>query len=337
MKKIKPGKILINLKIRFQKLDQAELRRKIISLSIAIFLHLMLILYLRQAKVFIKILPFQRETEVAIARYPDVSLPSNLEEVIRHPPAPEDLARKPGDKGSGVPGGQLGGVGGPGAGSSSGDRPGREKPGGVEQPTIPFDLETYLASGTREISPPSGVRLNLSTRFKSTGKYNFSLKLPVRPESPQDSGKEESSPSLKSDVYQYVEPKAYQQARKALRFSPAGKPRPGGFRVSGSGEATASGYHYDIKPWAEKVVNLIQARWVLPQVAVMPKNKNVALVLLVDRDGQLLSLEITNSTSSEVLDQAAVSAVKLSTPFPPLPADFPGKSLEFYLVFTYHD
>lgn len=332
--------MLTDLKNRLKNLDRAEFRRKAISLSIAIFLHLLLIFYLRQARIYVKILTFQKATEVAIAQYPEVNLPRNLEEVIKHPPAPEDFTtgRKVGEKSIASPGETAGVPEGRGREAGAGSGSGHGMPAQKEQPTIPFDLDIYLASGTKEISPPAGLRLNLSTRFKSMGKHNFSLKIPVRPEPSPEAGKEEGTgPGLKGNVYQYVNPEAYQQARKSLRYSPAGKPRPGGTGAAGSGKAEAPSYHYDIKPWAEKVINLIQSKWVLPLVAVMPSNKNVALVLLVDRDGQLLSLEITNSTTSEVLDQAAVTAVRLCAPFPSLPADFPGKSLEFYLVFTYHD
>jgi TonB family protein len=340
MRKIVAGRMLTGLKNRLKNLDQAELGRKALSLSIAIILHLVLILYLRQAKIYVKILPFQKPTEVLIAQYPALRLPENLEEVIKHPPAAEDLTarRKAGEEKGGVrPGGQIAAPGQPGQLPGAGPKSRKERPAGEEQPIIPFDLEAFLASGGKEISPPGGVRLDLTFRFKSRGKHDFSLKLPVRPEPSPEAGKEEATPGLKSDIYKYLEPKAYQQARKSLRFSPGGKIRPGGTGIPGSGEVAFSGYHYDINPWAEKVVNLIQSRWALPQVAVMPDNKNLGLVLLVDRDGQLVSLEITNSTTSEVLDQAAISAVRLCLPFPPLPPDFPGKKLEFYLVFTYHD
>jgi len=338
MRKIVAGRMLTGLKNRLKNLNQAELRTKAISLSIAIFLHLLLILYLRQAQIYVKILPFQKPTEVVIARYPEVRLPENLEEIIRHPPAAKELiARRAGEEGEAHPGGQAGTSGQPGQFPGAGPKPRPLRPTGEAQPVIPFDLEAFLASGGKEIFPPGGVRLDLAFRFKSKGKYDFSLKLPARPEPSPEARKERAAPGLKSDIYQYIEPEAYQQARKSLRFSPGGRIRPGGTRIPGAGEAALSAYSYDIRPWAEKVVNLIQSRWALPQVAFMPDNKNLGLVLTVDSDGQLVSLEITNSTTSEVLDQAAISAVRLCLPFPPLPPDFPGKKLEFYLVFTYHD
>lgn len=332
MNKISTGKILNSIRNWLKKISQPEVRVKIISLGIAILLHLALILYLRQAKIIIKILPFGKKTEVVIAKYPEVSIPRNLEEIIKQPPVSEELlpAGKPGEKGQG-PGAS-------GVPARPGGRPSPTK-GGVPpaQAMIPFDLESYLASGREQVSPPFGLKLTLSSRLKpSSGKYSFSLKLRVSPAQPLGPGQEETQPKLKSDVYRYAAPRAYTQPGKGLRFSPYGQPRPG---VPGSlsGFQAAAGYKYDIKPWAQKVVTLIQTKWVLPQLGVMPKSKNVAMVLVVDREGQLVSLEITNSTTSEILDQAAISAVRQCAPFPPLPADFPGKSLEFYLVFTYHD
>ena len=357
--KINILKLMSQFKSWLDKIEESDLRIKIVSLSIAFLLHLGLILYLRQAKILVKILPFERETEVAIATYPPVSMPSDLEEVINKPPVADDLfssrpGRMPGSGPAGAPGGgpgetggqglQPGGGSGPGPGGGGIGFPGKEAAGGGGQPSIPFNLGAYLEAGRNEINPPSGVRLNLSTRFKSYGHYHFSLKLPVAPEDERETGGLETTPSLRTDLFGYVNPKAYEQPGKNLRFTPAGRPilpgeggPGGGGGGSGSAGSGGGGYSYDIRPWAEKVINLIQARWVLPPVAILPKEKIVALMIRVDQQGQLQSLEITTSTTSEVLDEAAVAAVKLCAPFPPLPADFPGKNLEFYLIFTYHD
>lgn len=316
---------------RWRRLDRSEAWVKIISLTIAVLLHLLLILYLKQAKIIVKILPFIKETDVVIAPYPEAGLTPYLPEVIKEPPVAEEQA-----------GGQSGSKGKSGAGRPGG-RPGAETAGAARaaseavspgQPAIPFDLEAYLAAGRRDTRTESGVRINLSRIRPVSGKYRFSLKLPVRPEiEPGEAA--EQPPTIKSDVLQYAAPRAYEKPSRGLHFTESGRARPG---IPGAvSSQAAAGYRYNIKPWAEKVVNLVQARWILPQLSVMPKNKNVALILLVDRDGQLQSLEIATSTTSEILDQAALTAVRLCAPFPPLPEDFPGKSLEFYLVFTYHD
>ncbi|MCX8160082.1 MAG: TonB C-terminal domain-containing protein [Candidatus Saccharicenans sp.] len=327
--KLKPS--FLRLTARWRRMDRSEAWPKVISLTIAILLHVLLILYLKQAKIIVKILPFIKETDVVIATYPEASPRPYLPEVIKEPPVTE--AQAGGQPGRGEPTGR----------GKPGGRPGAEAPGvagttsqvsGSGQPSVPFDLEAYLAAGRSETRTPSGVRINLSRIRPVSGKYRFSLKLPVRPE-PEPGEVGEAPPSIKSDVLQYAAPRAYEKPGRGLHFTEAGRARPG---VPGTVTPQAvAGYRYNIKPWAERVVNLVQSRWILPQLSVMPKNKNVALILLVDRDGQLQSLEIATSTTSEILDQAALTAVRLCAPFPPLPEDFPGKSLEFYLVFTYHD
>ncbi|HEK85085.1 MAG: TonB family protein [Candidatus Saccharicenans sp.] len=340
MKKFLNNRIIRFLKNKLRWADSADLNFKLISLSIAVILHLLLILYLRQAKVYVKILPFKTETEVAVKKYPPVNFPSNLPEVINQPPQPKE-APTGGQAGEKTPGGSGIGAGVPSSGPAARAKSQTEKPTGQETPSVPFDLESFLAYRPGEEIPQPPLRLNLSTHFQSSSKYHFSLKLPVRPETPEAGGEKNigniGPGNLKSNVYQYLSPEAYRAARQSLRFSPAGKIIVPGTGLTGVGPQGQAGYHYDIKPWAEKVVNLIQAKWILPEMALMPENKNVGLIIRVDRDGQLLSLEINSSTSSDLLDEAAVAAVKLSAPFPPLPADFPGKSLEFYLVFTYHE
>ncbi|MDI6849510.1 MAG: TonB family protein [Candidatus Saccharicenans sp.] len=327
--RLKPG--LRRLTSRWRQIDRGEAWLRVISLTIAILLHVLLILYLKQAKIVVKILPFIRETDLVIAKYPETGPLPPLPEVIKEPPVAEDRAAgQPGgagQAGAGRPGGR------PGAAGTAGAPGAASEATGPGQPSIPFDLEAYLAAGRRESQTQSGVRINLSRIRPVSGKYRFSLKLPVRPE--PESTEAEPPPSIKSDVLQYASPRAYEKPGRGLRFTETGRALPG---IPGAvTPQAAAGYRYNIKPWAEKVVSLVQSRWILPQLAVMPRNKNVALILLVDRDGQLQSLEVATSTTSEILDQAALTAVRLCVPFPPLPEDFPGKSLEFYLVFTYHD
>lgn len=331
MKKIWIKTLLENLRVWWRRVDRSEIRLKIISLSLALLLHVLLVLYLKQAKIIVKILPFTRETDAIIATYPEVGPPPVLPEVIKEPPVTEVQPISPAGVAGGIAGGQT-----TGARDERRAEAGQPagKTAGPGQPVIPFDLEAYLAAGRRDSQTTSGVRINLSRIRPVSGKYHFSLKLPVRPE-PEAGEAVEAPPALKSDVYQYASPRAYEKPGRGLRFSEGGRPLPG---IPGAvTPRPAAGYRYNIKPWAEKVVNLVQARWILPQLASLPRNKNVALIMLVDREGQLLSLDVATSTTSEILDQAAITAVRLCAPFPPLPEDFPGKSLEFYLLFTYHD
>lgn len=92
---------------------------------------------------------------------------------------------------------------------------------------------------------------------------------------------------------------------------------------------------YDFTPWANAVVIKIQRNWSLGQDAFSGHIGEVGVTILMSRTGELLAAEVMESSKSDLLDQAALKAVRLSAPFPPLPSDFPNSSLEMYLVFQY--
>jgi TonB family protein len=92
---------------------------------------------------------------------------------------------------------------------------------------------------------------------------------------------------------------------------------------------------YDFTPWANAVVIKIQRNWSLGQDAFSGYIGEVGVTILMSRTGELLASEVSESSKSDLLDQAALKAVRLSAPFPSLPSDFPNSSLEMYLVFQY--
>lgn len=101
--------------------------------------------------------------------------------------------------------------------------------------------------------------------------------------------------------------------------------------------ASASQKKYDITPWAEGVMNIIQKNWAIPlEQGAIPKGK-VGISVVIERNGGISSLEIIDSSHVLLLDQAAFEALKLSVPFPELPEDFPEKDLEVYFLFQYND
>jgi len=85
------------------------------------------------------------------------------------------------------------------------------------------------------------------------------------------------------------------------------------------------------------VVNRIQSNWAIPVQQVALTSDVVGISVIVERNGGLSSVQILNSSRDQSLDQAALEAVKKSSPFPELPADFPYKNLEALFVFQYHD
>ncbi len=93
---------------------------------------------------------------------------------------------------------------------------------------------------------------------------------------------------------------------------------------------------YDISPWAEKVVNKIQTNWIIPSPEVRSKGL-VGISVTVEKNGELSSIQMVSSSSVQQLDEAALRAVRMSSPFPSLPDDFPKNNLETYLEFVYDD
>jgi TonB family protein len=85
------------------------------------------------------------------------------------------------------------------------------------------------------------------------------------------------------------------------------------------------------------VVDRIQRFWNLPAVTDLPDTAKVRLIVVIKKSGELDSIEILEGTSVEVLDRAALEAIRAGLPFPALPADFPGDLLEITFEFVYND
>jgi TonB family protein len=94
---------------------------------------------------------------------------------------------------------------------------------------------------------------------------------------------------------------------------------------------------YDLLPWATAVIDRLQLNWVLPAVPEVPDAAKISMIVVIKKTGELDSIEILEGTSLEILDRAALDAIRSSLPFPALPADFPGDLLEITFEFVYHD
>jgi TonB family protein len=136
-------------------------------------------------------------------------------------------------------------------------------------------------------------------------------------------------------------------------FSKYGRGAPGGLGGGGYGTERGGGGSgpggrqrvgisiplkgYNLLPWASVVVDRIQRYWVLPSVYELPVDAKISLIVVIKKSGELDSIEILEGTSIEVLDRAALEAIRAGLPFPALPADFPGDLLEITFEFAYND
>ncbi len=94
---------------------------------------------------------------------------------------------------------------------------------------------------------------------------------------------------------------------------------------------------YDLSPWAEQVLNKILVCWVIPYPKEMQITGVVGILAVINKDGEISSARIVNSSLIVLLDEAALKALKDGSPFPSLPQDFQDKSVEAYFEFQYGD
>jgi TonB family protein len=120
----------------------------------------------------------------------------------------------------------------------------------------------------------------------------------------------------------------------------------GGGRGGGTGSGTGGRQRvgmsiplkgYDLLPWASVVIDRLQLNWVLPAVPEVPDPSRISMIVVIKKSGELDSIEILEGTTVEVLDRAALEALRAALPFPALPADFPGDFLEITFEFVYND
>lgn len=94
---------------------------------------------------------------------------------------------------------------------------------------------------------------------------------------------------------------------------------------------------YDITPWVMEVVDKIRNNWTLPPIDESIPMGEVKIYIVIGKQGNLVAMEIVESSDFQVFDQTTTGAVRSSTPFPPLPDDFPLDRLEAYLVFQFNE
>jgi len=94
---------------------------------------------------------------------------------------------------------------------------------------------------------------------------------------------------------------------------------------------------YDITPWVKEVVDKIRNNWTLPPIDESIAMGEVKIFIIIGKQGNLVAMEIEESSDFQVFDQTTAGAIRSSAPFPPLPDDFPFDRMEAYLVFQFNE
>lgn len=180
----------------------------------------------------------------------------------------------------------------------------------------------------------STFKLELTPRSKMTLPEDYKLDLSPNFEEKMlgEMKKSYVSKDLDLSKYRYF----YSQSLQPTKTMPSsGRFRTGTIRPQGRASFQSKGY--DISPWAEEIVDKIQKNWFISTTQDISEKAVVEISVTIEKNGELSSYKIVNSSLEPLLDQAALKALELSSPFPKLPDDFPYRNLEAYFVFQYHD
>jgi TonB family protein len=96
----------------------------------------------------------------------------------------------------------------------------------------------------------------------------------------------------------------------------------------------------DFAPYFATVRRIVRSRWMLttPSQAYPPllKQGDVSVDFYIRKGGKVDGAKIHKSSGEEALDHAALGSVTASSPFPPLPSEFPGDRIcvRFYYFYN---
>jgi len=223
--------------------------------------------------------------------------------------------------------------------------------GGLEEPSSPLGERRLGESemGEGQVYMPNlninknmeNVRKDRSfsggmTPFRftsSSGKTsNFTLRIRNKEFKPVDKSEGEPKDKLNLSGFDSGDLSSIQfnriKSRKDIR----------GTRASGLEQSVFdSTEKYDISPWVKEVVDKIRDNWSIAPIKESLAMGEVKIFLSVSKNGELLHLEILNSSELVLFDETALEAVRSSLPFPPLPIEFPHEKLEALLVFQFNE
>lgn len=85
--------------------------------------------------------------------------------------------------------------------------------------------------------------------------------------------------------------------------------------------------------YLEIIKERVSYNWAPPPVAGTPEGVMSTVYFRISRDGRVTDLKIEGSSNYDLFDRAALRAVDLSSPLPPLPSGFKGRWLGVHFEF----
>lgn len=110
--------------------------------------------------------------------------------------------------------------------------------------------------------------------------------------------------------------------------------------IDSAGRAYFEAKGIDITPWARKVVEKINENWsLLPGFGTGGSGSRgeVGIAVAFNQEGRVVSDAVTRSSGKQYMDQAALNAIRMSSPYPRLPGRVPGDRLNVFFLFNYQN
>jgi TonB family protein len=96
----------------------------------------------------------------------------------------------------------------------------------------------------------------------------------------------------------------------------------------------------DFGPYLTRIVQIVRQNWysIMPVSVQAPifKQGKLSIEFVILKDGKTASMVVHTSSGDVALDRAAWGSITNSTPFPPLPKEFPGKLLGLRFYYFYN-
>ncbi len=114
----------------------------------------------------------------------------------------------------------------------------------------------------------------------------------------------------------------------------------GGYKALAPAEILTDTMGVDFGPYMTRIVQIVKQNWytLMPPSVYPPilKQGKLALEFVILKDGTVSGLVRDTSSGDVALDRAAWGSITASTPFPPLPKEFPGKLLGLRFYYFYN-
>ena len=94
----------------------------------------------------------------------------------------------------------------------------------------------------------------------------------------------------------------------------------------------------DFRPYLTQILTIVRRNWfaVMPESVRLGQSGKVAVQFAVAKTGAVTKVVYATQSGNRALDQAAVTAISMSNPFPALPANFRGDRIVLQFNFAYN-